>query len=509
MDHVNLAELCAATSLFTDLGAGQPTEHGLRTCLVAMRLSAALGLDAAVCGEVFYVSLLRYLGCTADSHELGRVAGDEVRFLAGMAPVTMGSPREEIVRLIGLVGAGQRLPQRLRALARVIADPKGGERLTTVHCEVAGRLATDMGLPEGVAAALEVGYARWDGTGVPAGLAGDDIPMSARVSIVARDLEVWARETSGDAVREMLTSRRGRAYDPTVVDAALEIGTDRLRDCDGDLWHAVVALEPWPPARVSGPELLGALRAFGDYADLKLPERSGYARRVERVASAAAGIAGLGASDTATLVRAALVHDLGVVAVPVRVWRNQSGAVSGSAEWEQVRLHPHWSARALARCPGLEQVGVAAGQHHERRDGSGYPAGLIGDLGRVSGLLACTVLFEELASARPADSAVDVADEMARLAAAGALDRRDVTAVLGAVEVAAPLREVERPAGLTEREVEVLRLLARGQTNRQIAVRLGISIKTVGAHVEHIYTKADVRSRAAATLFAMRNDLVS
>jgi pimeloyl-ACP methyl ester carboxylesterase len=119
VDRVRLAELCAAASLFTDLGTGQPTEHGLRTCLVAMRLAAALGLPADVLSEVYYVSLLRFLGCTADAHQLAAMTGgDEVRFLAGMAPVAMGSPREEIARMIGLVAAGQQLPQRLRALAR-------------------------------------------------------------------------------------------------------------------------------------------------------------------------------------------------------------------------------------------------------------------------------------------------------------------------------------------------------------------------------------------------------
>ena len=160
MDRVRLAELCAATSLFTDLGTGQPAEHGLRTCLVAMRLARALGLAADVRGEVFYVSLLRFLGCT-----------------------------------------GQRLPQRLRALARALTDPKGGERLLEAHCEVGARLATEMGLPQRVAATLEFAYARWDGRGVPAGVAGEDIPASVRVSIVARDLELWARETSTEAAR--------------------------------------------------------------------------------------------------------------------------------------------------------------------------------------------------------------------------------------------------------------------------------------------------------------------
>ncbi len=510
-DRVRLAELCAATSLFTDLGTGQSTEHGLRTCLVAMRLAAALDLPADVRCEVFYVSLLRFLGCTADAHQLAAMAGgDEVRFLAGMAPVAMGSPREEIAQMIALVAAGQRMPQRLRALARALTDTKGGERLLEAHCEVGARLAIEMGLSQRVATALGFAYARWDGRGVPAGVAGEDIPMSVRVSIVARDLELWTRETSNEATRQVLERRRGHAYDPEVVDAALQIGAENLRDCQDDLWEVVLTLEPPPRMCASGPGLLRALGALGDYADLKLPERSGYARRVTRIVSTAAEIADLDAPDATTLVHAALVHDLGVVAVPTNVWRARPQP--GSADWEQVRLHPHWSARFFARCTGLEQVAVAAGQHHERHDGGGYPSGLTGDLGRVSGLLACAVLFDEMISARPSEgtkrSAADAAAEMADLARGGAMDRGDVKAVLGAVGIAAPRVAVERPAGLTEREVEVLCLLASGETNRQIADALGISVKTVGAHVEHIYTKTDVRSRAAATLFAMQHELV-
>jgi response regulator RpfG family c-di-GMP phosphodiesterase/DNA-binding CsgD family transcriptional regulator len=427
-----------------------------------------------------------------------------------MAPVAMGSPREEIARMVGLVAAGQRMPQRLRTLARALTDSKGGERLLEAHCEVGARLAIEMGLPQRVAAALGFAYARWDGRGVPAGVAGTDIPVSVRVSIVARDLELWARETSDVAARQVLERRRGHAYDPEVVDAALQIGAGNLRQCQDDLWEVVLTLEPSPRMSVSGPVLLRALGALGDYADLKLPERSGYARRITRIVSAAAEIAELDTSESTTLLRAALVHDLGVVAVPTSVWRARP--VPGSADWEQVRLHPHWSARFLARCAGLEQVAVVAGQHHERLDGGGYPFGLTGDLGRVSGLLACAVLFDELTSARASAgtrrSTSDVAAEMAGLARSGAMDPGDVKAVLGAVGIAAPRVAVERPASLTDREVEVLCLLARGETNRQIADALGISVKTVGAHLEHIYTKADVRSRAAATLFAMQHDLV-
>jgi hypothetical protein len=114
--HVTLAVLCAATSLFTDLGTGQSTEHALRTCLIAMRLTAGLGFGTEACREVLYVSLLRLLGYTADAHQAaGLAGGDEIGFLAGMAPVkATGSPHEEIARLIGLVAAEEAMPRRLR-----------------------------------------------------------------------------------------------------------------------------------------------------------------------------------------------------------------------------------------------------------------------------------------------------------------------------------------------------------------------------------------------------------
>ena len=70
------------------------------------------------------------------------------------------------------------------------------------------------------------------------------------------------------------------------------------------------------------------------------------------------------------------------------------------------------------------------------------------------------------------------------------------------------MRRREGPAGLTEREVEVLRLLARGLSNKDIAQRLVISPKTVGNHVEHIYAKINASTRAAASLFAMRQGLL-
>lgn len=510
VQRVRLAELCASTSLFTDLGTGQPAEHGLRTCVVAMRLAEALGLDDDDRCEVFYVTLLRFLGCTADAHHVAEMAGgNDVRLLGGMATVTMGSPGEELAQMIRLVGEGMPLPRRMVALARALADPAGKDPLLQAHCEIAARLAKEMGLPQGVVSALEVAYARWDGRGVPRGVAGDSIPVAMQVAIVARDVELWGRETDDDTAMEVLRRRKGRAYSPEVVDAALEVGVDGLRDYPQDLWEAILDSEPNPWLEVVSHDIDRALAALGDFADLKAPELAGHSRRVARITSDAATIAALDPSTCRDLGRAGSVHDLGMVAVPVGVLRAPPSP--GTVAWERIRMHPMWTQRILERCTGLEPVATMAGRHHERADGSGYPAGISGTEPAGVGLLVCADVYDELTS--PAVGAMrrdptDAAEELGRLAASGALRIDDVKAVLEAVQVASPLVEVERPAGLTEREVDVLTLMAKGDTNRQIAVSLGISPKTVGTHVEHIYSKLAVKTRAGATLFAVQNGLV-
>jgi DNA-binding NarL/FixJ family response regulator len=99
------------------------------------------------------------------------------------------------------------------------------------------------------------------------------------------------------------------------------------------------------------------------------------------------------------------------------------------------------------------------------------------------------------------------AEELAREAGAGRLDADAVTAGLEAAGQRAP--PLERPAGLTEREAEVLGMLARGLQTKQVARALGISVKTADRHIQNAYRKIGVSTRAAATLFAMEHGLIA
>jgi HD-GYP domain-containing protein (c-di-GMP phosphodiesterase class II) len=208
--------------------------------------------------------------------------------------------------------------------------------------------------------------------------------------------------------------------------------------------------------------------------------------------------------------RAALAHDLGRVGVSNAIW--EKPAALGFGEWERVRLHPHFTERAFAQSQALAAIGRLAGAHHERLDGSGYHRGVRGAaIDRPARILAAADCYSAMREARPQRPPLDpdVAEaELTREARDGRLDHDAVDAVLAAAGHRVAPRPRELPAGITGRELEVLRALVLGRSNPEIGADLGISAKTVGHHVQHIYEKAGVRSRAAATVWAFENDLV-
>jgi HD-GYP domain-containing protein (c-di-GMP phosphodiesterase class II) len=376
--RIRLAELAAALSLATDLGMGQPLEQALRTCLLAVTVGRDLGVPDSELRDVYYLALLRFIGCTADAHEeAARVCGDEIAFRAAVAPVMMGATPEYLGFLIRDFATDTPPPIRLRLVARALADGAGGaKRAIVVHCEVARMLAVRIGLPQTVSACFGHVFERWDGKGLPGEVSGAEIPIPARIVTAARDVDIVHRLGGWDAAAEILRRRRKTAYDPAVVDALLAHGQRWLAEIgDASTWETAMAAEPAPRARVAETRLDEVLRAFADFADLKSPYTRGHSSGVAALVEEAAGHAGLSGQEATDLWRAALVHDPGRTGIPNGIW-DKPGPLS-RIEWERVRLHPYLSERILNYTGALAPLAALAGAHHERLDGSGYHRGVV------------------------------------------------------------------------------------------------------------------------------------
>ena len=511
---VRRAELVALLSLGTDLGLGQPMEHMIRACLIALRLAERVGLDDAERGVVYYSGLLAWVGCHTDAYEQAKWLGDDLSVKSdthyeydfGKA----GPAAAFLLKHIG--GAGSPLLQRARIGMRFMGDGRRAlAALAENHYLATDALADGLGLGEHVRTSLKESYERWDGKGAY-GLRGEQIGIGSRLVNLADVVEVFRRTGGVEAAIAVARERSGTQFDPGIVELFCEQAALIFADLDAAAsWELVIDSEPsLAAAVVAGDELDGALAAIGEFAELKSPWLMGHSRGVADLAGEAARGLGLPESDVTALRRAAFVHDIGRLGVSNAVW-DKPGELTQS-ELERVRLHPYLTERMLSFSAALAPLGSIAGQHHERLDGSGYPRGLSGDaISHAGRVLAAADAYHAMTAARPHRPALTAAEAAVALRAQVASSRLDGAAVDAVLRAAGHRvrRRREWPAGLTPREVEIVRLLARGLTARAIADRLGISPKTAGSHIEHIYLKTGASNRAQLSLFAMKYGLMS
>lgn len=507
--RIRVAEVVAALSLTTDLTAGVPFEKGLRTCAVAAALAQLLGLDGDSRRVVFYTALLRAVGCTAHAPENAAMFGDDIAFQAVYEVMDPGDERVFAAQLSTFGDwAG---PRAGPVLARRFVEqaPTVGPYATRSACEVSRALGPRLGVPPAAVSALDDVYERWDGLGLPRRKTGDQLALPARVVHVAEQA-VLAHAAGGTTAAVTEVRRRaGGHLDPDLAAAFLREADVALAPLAAtDMLAVVLAAEPAPAASVPWADLERLCGALAVVADLKGRFLLGHSAHVADLATTAGRAAGLDEARVGRLRCAALAHDIGRVVVPSSVWDRPHGL--GTADVERVRLHPYWTQRVLDRCPATGQLAVLAGSHHERVDGRGYHRGVpLHDLPLDVRVLAAADVYAALGEARPhrpAYSRQQAAAVLRDLAATGSQDPEACAAVLDGTSPRAP--RPDWPCGLTEREVQVLRLLARGATNRHVAERLGISARTVGHHVAHIYDKVDVRTRAGLAVFAIQHRLL-
>jgi len=508
---IRAAELVGALSLATDLGTGQPLEHALRTAVLAVELGELAGASAAELADTYYVALLHASGCTSNSHEATQLFGEDIMHRAAFFLIDPADPEQVIAFYRTHVSPGRPQEVRERMIAAALSDPTRARESFAAMCEVAQRFARWLDLGPGVEAALQYVFARWDGKGPTPEPGGEALPLAARLLHVARDYSLFLSAADADAARTVIGSRAGAAYDPRLADLAVRHFDGVCAELDDSrMWEHALDSEPLPHARLSGDRIDAGFAAFAALTGLKSPWFREHSNGVADLAEAAAWRLGVAAESIAFLRHAALAADLGRVGVSNAIWEKPGPL--GFGESERVRLHPHFTERAFAQSPALAPIGRLAGSHHERLDGSGYHRGLRGSaVDRTARILAAADCYTAMRQPRPYRPALEPAAaeaELKREVDAGRLDREAVDAVLAAAGHRVPKRSHELPAGLTRRELEVLLALVLGSSNQAIADDLGISAKTVGHHVQHVYRKAGVRSRAAATVWAFEHDLV-
>jgi len=507
-ERVSLTELVGTLSLAADLGLGQPLEHLARSCLIATGLADRMGMTPTDRQTTYQLALLVWVGCTADSHETAARFGDDIALRAGVYDVEIGSPAM-LGYLVRRAGSDGGLVRRARNAAALIATRGAVVRTSLVaHCQVTGQLAARLGLDPAVRACLAQTFARWDGRGEPAGLAGEQIALPMRVVHLADLVEVHHRLGGTEAAVATAQQRSGSSLDPGVVAAFVECAAPLLDGLpDESSWAELIAADP-APRYLDVDELDRALEAVADFVDLKSPWFVGRSREVADLAAAAA--TRLGLPDVSVVRRAGLLQGLGRTGIPNTVW-DKPGPLT-ELERERMQLHIYYTDRMLRRIPALAPAGDVASMVQERLDGSGYHRGIgSATLPIAARVLAAADSYHALTRPRPhreARSAEAAALELRAQVRAGQLAADAVEAVLVCAGHR-PRRATAGPAGLTPREIEVLALVARAASTRETARELGISPKTVGNHIDRIYQKIGVSTRAGAALFAMEHGLLS
>ena len=409
--ELRLSEVLAGLSHALDITEGQPRGHTERSCVIGMRLVAALGLDDATCSSVFYALLLKDAGCSSNASKVAALFGADDAVVKRSRRLTDTSSRSEAVgHMLRTVAPGRSPLTKAQHVAAVLRfGSEGARSLVAMRCERGAAVARAIGLGEVVARAILDVDEHWDGKGYPAGLEGDQISLPGRVLCLAQTTEVFWRHGGAAAACAIARERRGTWFDPELVDALLPL------EHDDEFWQGletpdVASLEP--PDRVllaDDGRLDRVAEAFASVIDAKSPYTARHSEGVAEIAVAVATILEVGSEDRATLRRAALLHDIGKLGVSNRIL-DKPGPLT-DAEREVVRRHPGWSLEILTRVTAFGELARIAGRHHERLDGSGYPSALTADeLDLPSRILAVADVAEALSADRPYREALSLDD---------------------------------------------------------------------------------------------------
>jgi HD-GYP domain-containing protein (c-di-GMP phosphodiesterase class II) len=514
---VRRADFLMALAYATDLATGHSRDFALRSCVVGMRFAEVARLDDSMRRKIYHQALLRYIGCNADTHLLAAAWGDEITLRRELHHIDMGNREEFVatfVRAITRKLPGASADELAKAVASGLAEaPQVNIPILSGHCEVAKRIAERIGLPEEIRENLGQIYERWDGKGLPNGLAGEAVKYPVRVVTLAQDAVALIDHVGFATMKTKIAERAGGAYEKELAELFLAHCDQLMAGLDGPVdRETILAIEPEPHAMLDEAACEEAYLAIADMIDMRMPFTFGHSRAVAALTDAAGRRMGLPAADLRAVRWAAYTHDIGELAVPVSTWM-RAGALT-ERETDAAHLHPYHGERALLPLGGDgKTVAALVLRHHERLDGSGYHRyAKANDLSPAARLLAAAEAFQTAREARPHRPALTDAAAASALRSAvrdGKLCPEAVEAVLATAGQPARRASTAGLAGLTPREIEVLRLIAAGHTAKEAARQLDIATKTADNHIQSLYSKIGVSTRAAAALYALERGLVA
>ena len=512
----NLAVLLSALSFATGLGLSERIEHGLNSAYIGLRLADVLHLSSEEREAIFYGALLKDVGCTACAAGFSTIFPDNE--LAPRSEFILVDPtrlNDSFAWLFRSAPEDSHLPDRISRLLSYLAQC--GPILKEAsrgHCEIAELFARRLGFPEYVQRTLRFQWERWDGQGLAYGLKSTEVPLTARILHAALALELAYGFGGPAAARALAREQCGTRFDPEVVEAFLTV------EKQAGFWQTlehesansvILAMQPPTSAdRMVADQIDVMCEALADFVDIKTQESWNHSRIVAEVAEGMGSYLGLGRAELSKLRRAALVHDIGNVAIPLRIL--EKGDNRSANEWEYYRLHSYYTQRVLERVEPFRELAPAAAAAHEWMNGQGYHRQLTGEQIPLNGrILAVADTYAQLTQQQ--DDKLEPEDALRKMRSSVGIqfDESCYDALAASLTRAHAVkrngRERRELGELTEREAEVLRLLALGRSNPQIATALVISRKTVEHHLEHIYNKIGVTCRTSAVVYAVQHGI--
>jgi HD-GYP domain-containing protein (c-di-GMP phosphodiesterase class II) len=399
------AAILGALSQALDLVEGQPEGHALRTCLIALKVADNLGLDPQTRADVFFASLLKDSGCSNNAVRIHKIfGGDEFLNKRAVKFIDWTNTFESLKFAISHTERGKSLATKLRRMVGNLGPPdKIMKEVTEARCTRGALISRKLGFGPQVAAGIQHLDEHWDGKGAPVGIRGEEIPIVARVVGLAQTFEVYLTAFGLTEAYDMLRSRSGRWFDPSVVSACIALEHDReaWRAFGEQAYESTLNVDlPDITQEALDAEIDEICEAFAMIIDAKSQFTASHSDRVTRYSLGLADWFGFSAARTQSLRRASLMHDIGKLAVPSGILE-KPGRLDDD-ELKHIRSHPEVSERILSRVPTFSRIAEVAGAHHERLDGKGYYKGKTGnELDLEMRILTASDVFDALTAKRP------------------------------------------------------------------------------------------------------------